>query len=112
MLKEVELFKEIMKKTFKKVPFISKKDVRHLKTINECHHICNKKHFDKYIIVRYHFHVKIKYGGSTHQICNDVFRLTKEMSIVFHNLKGYNGYIIMQENSEFKHRCFVISRCI
>ena len=52
MLKEVELFKEIMKKTFKKVPFISKKDVRHLKTINEYHHICNKKHFDKYIIVR------------------------------------------------------------
>ena len=43
--------------------------------------------------VRDQDHVTGKYRGSAHWICN--LKLTKKVSVIFHNLKGYDSHLIM-----------------
>ena len=70
-------------------------------------YIC-KRPFDEncYIKVRDHDHVSGKYRGAAHNPCNLNFRFKKTQQkksdsfvipVVFHNLRGYDGHIIMQE---------------
>ena len=42
-------------------------------------------------------HVTGKYRGSAHQSFNINLRLTKKVSVIFHNLEGYDSHLIMQE---------------
>ena len=51
--------------------------------------------------VRDHDHITGKYRGSVHWSCNINFKWTKKVPVIFHNLKGYNSYLIMQEISKF-----------
>ena len=47
--------------------------------------------------VRDHCHVTWKYRGSSHWSCNINVKLTKRIPVIFHNLKGYDSHLIMQE---------------
>ena len=51
--------------------------------------------------VRDHCHVTEKYRGSSNWSCNIYLKLTKNVPVIFHNLKGYNSPLIMQELSKF-----------
>ena len=51
--------------------------------------------------VRDHCHLTEKYRGSSHWSCNIYLKLTKNVSVIFHNLKCYNSPLIMQELSKF-----------
>ena len=42
-----------------------------------------------------------KYRGSAHWSCNVNLKLTKTVSVIFHNLKGYDSNLIMQEIGRF-----------
>ena len=39
----------------------------------------------------------MQYRGSPHWSCNISPKLTKTVLVIFHNLKGYEGHLIMQE---------------
>ena len=38
-----------------------------------------------------------KYRGSAHRSCNVNLKLTKKVPVTFHNLKGYDSNMIIQE---------------
>ena len=49
--------------------------------------------------VKDHCHITGKYRGAAHNACNLKFRLkpkTAPKAVVVHNLKGYNGHLLMQ----------------
>ena len=48
-------------------------------------------------MVRDHSHVTGRYRGSAPQSCNLNFKVTKKIPVVFHNLRGYDGHLIMQQ---------------
>ena len=46
-------------------------------------------------------HMTGKYRGSVHLNCNINLKLTKKVLVIFHNLRGYDSHLIMQEISRF-----------
>ena len=55
-----------------------------------------------------HCHLTGKYTGSAHLSCNINIRLTKNVSVIFHYLKGYESHLIMQEIGKFDVEVSVI----
>ena len=51
--------------------------------------------------VRDHCHVTSKFRGASHRNCNINFQLVKKISVIFHNLKGYNSHLIFNELDKF-----------
>ena len=50
--------------------------------------------------VRDHDHMKGKYRGAAHNECNFKLKLNRKtmpIPVIFHNLKGYDGHLLMQE---------------
>ena len=95
MLEEVKYCKNVIKYKFNK-PLKMTNDEENFKKADSCH-ICNKKYIDKDVLVKDHCHITGKYRGSAHQDCNLNFRLTDKIPVIFHNLKGYGSYFIMQQ---------------
>ena len=58
--------------------------------------------------VRGHDHVTVKYRGSAHGDCNISLNLTKRVSVIFHNLRGYDSHLIKQEIGTFDVKIGVI----
>ena len=58
--------------------------------------------------IRDHCHVTGKYRGSSHWSCNINVELTKKIPVIFHNLKGYEGHLIMQKIGKFNVKVNVI----
>ena len=99
MLDEVKYCKNIMKKEFNKPLRMTKEDEEKFQKSDKCH-ICSKKFTDKDIKVRDHCHITGKYRGSAHQECNLQLRVDVEkikIPVIFHNLRGYDSHLIMQE---------------
>ena len=44
-----------------------------------------------------HCHVTGKFRGAAHGNCNVNFQLTKNVSVIFHNLRGYDSHLIFKE---------------
>ena len=51
--------------------------------------------------MRYHCHVTGLYRGVAHNKCNLNHQLTWKIPVVFHNLRGYDSHLIMQEIGKF-----------
>ena len=58
--------------------------------------------------VRYHCHVNGKFRGAAHGSCNINLKLTKEVPVIFHNLRGYNSHLIFNELDKFDVKINVI----
>ena len=56
--------------------------------------ICNEKLDDKK--VRYHCHITGKYRGAAHSQCNLKLKIPKKLPIIFHNLEGYDGHLMLR----------------
>ena len=61
---------------------------------------------------RDHCHITEKYRGATHPSCNLKFKIQNKISLVFHNLKGYDSHLIMQISGNLKKRKLNVSRTI
>ena len=51
-----------------------------------------------------------KFGDSAHWGCNINLKLTNRILVIFHNLRGYDSYLIMQEIGKFDVKVSVISK--
>ena len=71
-------------------------------------HICNKEYKKGDVPVRDHCPVTGKYRGSAHTNCNLSYRLTNKLYVIFHNLRGYDSHLIMQEIGKFNKGINVI----
>jgi len=59
-------------------------------------HICGEALNDDR--VRDHCHITGKYSGAAHNVCNlklRIYRYKTKVPVVFHNLRGYDGHLIM-----------------
>ena len=58
--------------------------------------------------VRDHCHITGKYRGAAHYGCNINLKISKKVSLIFHNLKGYDSHLIFKELSKFNVKISVI----
>ena len=58
--------------------------------------------------VRDHCHVTGKYRGAAHWSFNFNTKLSKEVPVIFHNLRGYDSHLIIKEISKFDVNVSVI----
>ena len=58
--------------------------------------------------MRDHCHLTGKYRGSAHTDCNLSYRLKNNIYVIFHNLRGYDSHLIMQEIGKFNKNINVI----
>ena len=63
-------------------------------------HICGQEGFDrddnKLCKVCDHCHYTGRYRGAAHNICNLKYRHTNTVSVVFHNLSGYDSHFLIK----------------
>ena len=50
-----------------------------------------------------------KYRYSTHWSCNVNLKLTKKILVIFHNLRGYDSHLFMQERGKFGVKANIIT---
>ena len=92
--------KKMIEKRFNKTLIVCKEDKKRSHSSNKCW-ICNKLFVADDNKVRDHDHVTGKYRRSAHWRCNINLKLTKKVPVIFHNLKGYDSHLIMQETVKF-----------
>ena len=46
---------------------------------------------------RDHCHIDGKFRGAAHAKCNMQYQLSRDMTVVFHNLRGYDGHLLMKK---------------
>ena len=68
--------------------------------------ICEKLIEDKK--VRDHYHITGKFRGAAHWSCNINLQLTKNVPVIFHNLRGYDSHLIFNELDKFDVKISVI----
>ena len=102
MEKFVEYIEEEVKRlyeTFPRQPMTKLTDVlkREHETAEKCH-VCLKEFNDpKNGKVRDHCHYTGLYQGAAHNNCNLTYRIPDHISIVFHNLSGYDAHLFIKE---------------
>ena len=86
---------------------MSVEDERRFHSSNICW-ICNKLFAAEDIKVTHRDHITEKYRGFAHWSCNINLKLTENVLVIFHNLKGYDSHLIMQEIGKFDVKISVI----
>ena len=79
--------------------------------LNDKGWICKKVFTDKDEKVRDHDHITEKFRGAAHSDCNINLKWTKKGPILFHNLRGYDGHLIMQEIIKFNEKWMLYQMC-
>ena len=100
ILKEYQYCKKVMKKHFNKNLIMSEEEEHLFQQSNSCW-ICKKLIDNDDEKVRDHCHVTGKFRGAAHWSCNINLQLTKNVPVIFHNLKGYDSYLIFYELKKF-----------
>ena len=72
--------------------------------------MCEKLTEDKK--VRGHCQITGEYKSAAHWSCNVNLKLTKKVSVIFHNLKGYDSHLIMNEIGKFNVKVDVIANVL
>ena len=73
-------------------------------------HICFKEFFPKDIKVRDHCHYTGRYGGAAHSFCNLMYKIPDYISVVFHNLAGYDAHLFVKESAKHTSKINVIAK--
>ena len=97
----------MIKNHFNKNLVMSAEDEERFQLSNKCW-ICDKLFDAGDNKVRNYRYVIGKYRGSAHWSCNINLGLTKKIPIIFHNLRGYDNHLIMQEIGKFDVKVNVI----
>ena len=82
-----------MKKHFNKNLIMSDEEEKQFQSSNTCW-ICGKLIDNDDEKVRDHCHITRKFIGTAHWSCNINLRLTKNVPVMFHNLRGYGSHLI------------------
>ena len=78
-----------MKKNFNKNLIMSEEEKQQFQSSNTCW-ICENLIENDNEKVRNHCHITEKFRGAAHWSCNINLQLTKNVPVIFHNLRGYD----------------------
>ena len=101
LTKEVKYCQKIITERAKRRLVMSASDENDFRNAKKCW-ICQRQYKPdegENIPVRDHCHITGKYRGSAHKKCNFRLQISAEkikISVVFHNLKGYDGHLIIE----------------
>ena len=90
----------MIKKHFNENLIMSAEEEEKFQFSNSCW-ICDKLFDVEDGKVRDHCHITGKYRGTSHWSCNVNLKLSKTVSVIFRNLRGYDSHLIMKEISKF-----------
>ena len=107
MIEESKCCSDVMKKHFNKELVMTKKGNEDFENSAKCW-ICENDYIDNDVKVRDHCHITGKYRGSAHRYCNINVKLNRKILVVFHKLKNYDSYLIMQKLGKFNLKINVI----
>ena len=107
ILKEYNYCKKVIKRHFNKNLVISAENEERFQLGKNCW-ICIKLFDVGDDKVRHHCHITGTYKGSAHWSCNINLKLSKKVPVMFHNLRGYDNHLIMQETCKFDVKVSVI----
>ena len=107
ILKKCKYCKKVMKKHFNQNLIMSEEEEHLFQQINSCY-ICEKLIDNDDGKVRDHCHITDKFRGAADWSCNINLRLTKEVPIIFHNLRGYNSHLTFCKLDKFDVKISVI----
>ena len=107
ILKEYKFCRKVMNKHFNKNLIMSKKEEHLFQPSNRCW-ICKKLLENDDEKIRDHCHVSGKFRGAAHWDCNINFQQTKNVPVIFHNLKGYDSHLIFNELNKYDVKIYVI----
>ena len=107
IIKEYKYCKKVMKKYFNKNLIISAKEEHLFQQSRSCW-ICKKLIDNDEEKVKDDCHVTGQFSGAAHLDYNITFQLTKTVPVIFHNLRGYNNYLIFNELDKFDVKINVI----
>ena len=96
---EYNYCRRIMRKHFNKNLVMSAEENEKFEITNVCW-ICDGLIENTDNKVRDHCHSG-KYRGASHYSCNINLKITKNVPVIFHNLKGYDSHLIFKELSRF-----------
>ncbi|CAB4033669.1 Gastrula zinc finger, partial [Paramuricea clavata] len=105
VLKESIKCREMVNKIFKKKMVITPEQEAEFWMTRNCSICGNDLGDDR---VRDHDHVTGLYREAAHNMCNLKYRITWKVPVVFHNLRGYDSHLIMQEIGKFKMNINVV----
>ena len=102
--------KEILDKLkeFQKTPmYMSNEEEMHHRKATTCY-VCNSDFTAENRKVRDHCHVLGNYRGAACNMCNLAMKMTKTIPVIFHNLKGYDSYLLLPELGKFNKKISII----
>jgi hypothetical protein len=89
---------DINRVIYRKFKIITDKDKVAYNNATDCH-ICEKElNGDK---VWDHCHITGKYRGAAHNECNLKYKIPRQIPVVFHNLRGYDSHLLVQQFGKF-----------
>ena len=95
-----EQINPIIKESFNKKLKMTIQNEKKYQDSQDCW-ICNKN-LDE-TKVRDHCHITGKYRDAAHNQCNLKLKMPKKLNIIFHNLEGYDEYLIFKELNNFNN---------
>ena len=101
LTEEVKYCQKVISEKAKRRLVMSKKDEEDFQNAKKCW-ICQRQYKPdegENIPVRDHCHITGKYRGSAHKTCNLRLQISAEkikIPVIFHNLKGYDGHLIIE----------------
>ena len=107
ILEEYKYCKKIIGKYFNKNLIATEEEENLFQKSNNCW-ICNEFINNDEEKVKDHCHVTAKFRGAAHRNCNVNFQLTKKLPVIFHNLRGYDSHLILNELDKFDIKIKVI----
>ena len=100
MLEEVWYCKNTARKIFKyKSDFMKGSEMLEFRKSKKCYNICNVNYKKGDMVIPDYCQLKGNFKGSAHDICLKSTKIDPDkikIPVVFHNLRGYDGHLIMQ----------------
>ena len=111
MLEESKYCSDVRKKHFHKELAMTKKDKENFESSPKCW-MCDNDYVGGNVKVWDHCNITGKYRNSARRYCNMKVKLNHKIPIVFHSLKNYDSYLIMQELGKFNFKINVIPNAL
>ena len=108
ILEEYDYCKKMIKENFSNNLIMSAEEEERFQLSNSCW-ICDKLFDVGDDKVRDYCHITGKYRDAAHWSCNINLKLTKNIPVIFHNLRGYDSHLMIKEISQFDVKVSVIS---